>query len=267
MRITVHDGKIVKAELSSSRSQEMSDEMQREDAPLVGNFKPGDKVTVLPSWKKHWSFKNQPAPTKGLWSKLIRPAAGVVTGVDERGTIWIADSYDQMHGGQGFPVLARFVKQMHSQSSSSGSDIHIQKDSFVSFCGRKIGTPGGKIYPGVRVELPSWFETHPYPHVVEGRVCKACLKAFGRNPLPSSSVSQQWTVYKDGRPYGQLPPFRTEIEAWNFIGREKRGGFGHDIWAVYPAKAESINECPLGHGEYEGTECPTCADGPTPDNA
>lgn len=121
MRITVNNGKIVKAELSSSAAQERSDEMRREDYPLTRNFKAGDVVTVLPAWKKHWSFRQVPAPTKSLWSKLIRPNTGVVTSADDHGNVWIADRWAQVHGEQGFPVLARFVKHV-SRNLECGMD-------------------------------------------------------------------------------------------------------------------------------------------------
>ena len=59
--------------------------------------------------------------------------------------------------------------------------IHVQGDSFVSLCGRRIGVPGGKIYPGVHVETSEWFITHPYPHVLNGRVCRQCVSIGVKN--------------------------------------------------------------------------------------
>jgi hypothetical protein len=60
--------------------------------------------------------------------------------------------------------------------------IHIQKPGAMleTHCGRRIGTPGGKIFPGVHAELESWFREHPYPEVIAPGTCKACRKLAGK---------------------------------------------------------------------------------------
>lgn len=85
-------------------------EDKKADLEFVGNFSPGDKVTVDRAWKRHWTFKEAPAPTKFLWSKLFTEV-GVVAGVDSWGNVYVMDRYDQLHGRDGFPVPARFVRQ------------------------------------------------------------------------------------------------------------------------------------------------------------
>jgi len=89
-------------------AQERSDEMRTIDVPLSKNFSPGDKVTVDPAWRRHWSFTGAPAPTKQLWSKLFSEI-GVVESVETYGSIMVLDRFGQMHGGA-FPVPARFVR-------------------------------------------------------------------------------------------------------------------------------------------------------------
>jgi len=84
-------------------------EDKKADIPLAENFSPGDKVIVDRSWKRHWTFKEAPAPTKHLWSKLFTEV-GVVNAVDSWGNVYVMDRYDQVHGREGFPVPARFVK-------------------------------------------------------------------------------------------------------------------------------------------------------------
>lgn len=56
---------------------------------------------------------------------------------------------------------------------------HIQKrgETLRTYCGRRVGTPGGEIYPGVRAEWPEWFDEHTSPDVIEPATCKACRKA------------------------------------------------------------------------------------------
>lgn len=93
-----------------THAQERAEE-KKADLEFVGNFSPGDRVRVDRSWKKHWTFKEAPAPTKYLWSKLF-DEVGVVHGVDTWGNVYIQDRYDQLHGGQGFPVPARFVRKV-----------------------------------------------------------------------------------------------------------------------------------------------------------
>lgn len=53
---------------------------------------------------------------------------------------------------------------------------HVQADSFKSVCGRRIGTPGGKLYPGVHVQLAEWFKTHTYPDAIKPVTCATCSK-------------------------------------------------------------------------------------------
>lgn len=89
-------------------AQEKAEE-KKTDLEFVGNFSPGDRVHVDRSWKKHWTFKEAPAPTKWLWSKLFEQV-GVVSGIDNWGNVYVQDRYDQLHGRDGFPVPARFVK-------------------------------------------------------------------------------------------------------------------------------------------------------------
>lgn len=100
--------------ISTPRRRYMTDaqekaEEKKVDLEFVGNFSKGDKVTVDRAWKKHWTFKGAPAPTKFLWSKLFEQV-GVVDGVDTWGNVYILDRFGQFHGGGGFPVPARFVK-------------------------------------------------------------------------------------------------------------------------------------------------------------
>jgi len=61
---------------------------------------------------------------------------------------------------------------------------HIQKPgvTLTAYCGRRVGTPGGKIYPGVQAMLPSWFKTHRYPEIIDAATCKACRKNYGKEP-------------------------------------------------------------------------------------
>ena len=51
---------------------------------------------------------------------------------------------------------------------------HIQLDSHHSMCGRRSGTPGGKIYPGVKVHRWDWYASHRYPEAVAKVMCKQC---------------------------------------------------------------------------------------------
>jgi hypothetical protein len=92
-----------------THAQERAEEKQV-DIPFAENFSKGDKVIVDRAWKRHWTFKEAPAPTKSLWVKLI-DQVGVVSGVDTWGNVYVMDRYDQLHGRDGFPVPARFVKQ------------------------------------------------------------------------------------------------------------------------------------------------------------
>lgn len=89
-------------------AQEKAEE-KKADLEFVGNFSPGDKVVVDRAWKRHWTFKEAPAPTKYLWSKLFSEV-GVVNAVDNWGNVYVMDRYDQIHGRNGFPVPARFVR-------------------------------------------------------------------------------------------------------------------------------------------------------------
>lgn len=59
--------------------------------------------------------------------------------------------------------------------------IHVQKVGEIlrTHCGRRIGTPRGRIYPGVRACLPSDLEGHPHPDVVRDGICRSCLKVSG----------------------------------------------------------------------------------------
>jgi|KBSSwiStaDraftv2_1062776.scaffolds.fasta_scaffold646892_2 hypothetical protein len=84
-------------------------EDKKTDIPLAENFSAGEKVVVDRAWRRHWTFKEAPAPTKHLWSKLFTEV-GVVSGIDTWGNVYVMDRYDQVHGREGFPVPARFVK-------------------------------------------------------------------------------------------------------------------------------------------------------------
>lgn len=95
-------------------AQEKAEEKQV-DIPLAGNFSKGDKVMVDSAWKRHWTFKEAPAPTKHLWSALFRQV-GVVDGVDTWGNVYVLDRFGQLHGGGGFPVPARFVRHAASEN-------------------------------------------------------------------------------------------------------------------------------------------------------
>lgn len=53
---------------------------------------------------------------------------------------------------------------------------HVQRDSFISFCGRRIGTPGGTIYPGVHTQPVEWFKTHSFQEAIQPVTCGACAK-------------------------------------------------------------------------------------------
>jgi len=97
--------------LGSSDREEKAREMERFDVPASRAFSEGDRVTVVPGWKKHWSFTNSPPPTKGLWRKLIGQE-GIVEDVDRFGNVWVLDSFAQFTGGSGFPVPARFVRKI-----------------------------------------------------------------------------------------------------------------------------------------------------------
>jgi hypothetical protein len=91
-----------------THAQERAEEKQT-DIPFAKNFSEGDKVAVDGAWRRHWTFKEAPAPTKSLWAKLFEQV-GVVSGVDTWGNVYVMDRFDQFHGGGGFPVPARFVK-------------------------------------------------------------------------------------------------------------------------------------------------------------
>jgi hypothetical protein len=95
-------------------AQEKAEEKQV-DIPLAGNFSKGDKVIVDSAWKRHWTFKEAPAPTKHLWSVLFRQV-GLVDGIDTWGNVYVLDRFGQVHGGGGFPVPARFVKHAVSEN-------------------------------------------------------------------------------------------------------------------------------------------------------
>lgn len=86
------------------------------DYPLADNFSQGEKVIVDKAWKRHWTFKEAPAPTKHLWSKLFTEV-GVVSGTDNYGNVYVMDRYDQFHGREGFPVPARFVKHVGPETN------------------------------------------------------------------------------------------------------------------------------------------------------
>lgn len=92
-----------------TRSQEKAEEKRAVDVPLIKNFKPGQKVTVSQAWRRHWTWKEVPPPTRSLWSKLFSEV-GVVSGVDDFGNVYVQDRFDQFHGREGFPVPARFVR-------------------------------------------------------------------------------------------------------------------------------------------------------------
>jgi hypothetical protein len=94
----------------TTAAQEKAEE-KKADLEFVGNFSEGDKVTVDRAWKRHWTFKEAPAPTRGLWGALI-DQVGVVHGVDTFGNVYVMDRFDQFHGRGGFPVPARFVKHV-----------------------------------------------------------------------------------------------------------------------------------------------------------
>jgi len=89
-------------------AQEKAEE-KKADLEFVGNFSQGDKVIVDRAWRRHWTFKEAPAPTKQLWSELFRQV-GIVASTDDWGNVYVMDRYDQIHGRQGFPVPARFVR-------------------------------------------------------------------------------------------------------------------------------------------------------------
>lgn len=92
----------------STWRQEAEAEKTEYDLPLVGNFEPGDEVTVSGKWKQHWSYKNAPAPTKRLWNALIG-TTNTVTGIDQHGNVWLTDN--RWLSPDGFPVPARFVRR------------------------------------------------------------------------------------------------------------------------------------------------------------
>ena len=96
-------------------AQEKAEE-KRVDIPLAENFSPGQKVTVSRDWKKHWTWKEAPAPTKHLWGKLFSEI-GVVGTIDTFGNVYILDRFAQFTGGQGFPVPARFVKHVGPETN------------------------------------------------------------------------------------------------------------------------------------------------------
>lgn len=54
--------------------------------------------------------------------------------------------------------------------------IHVQKvgEILKTYCGRRVGTPRGIIYPGVRAEIPQWWRGHPYREVVNEIACQRC---------------------------------------------------------------------------------------------
>jgi hypothetical protein len=55
---------------------------------------------------------------------------------------------------------------------------HILKPGVTlkAYCGRRIGTPGGKIYGGVQAMRLSWFRNHPHPKIVDPKTCKTCAR-------------------------------------------------------------------------------------------
>lgn len=91
-------------------AQEKAEE-KKADLEFVGNFSEGDRVIVDRAWKRHWTFKEAPAPTRQLWSELFSQV-GVVASTDTWGNVYVMDRYDQIHGRQGFPVPARFVRHV-----------------------------------------------------------------------------------------------------------------------------------------------------------
>lgn len=90
-------------------AQEKAEEKRLIDVPLAATFSAGQSVRVDRAWKSHWTFKEAPAPTRALWSKLFTQV-GTVSGVDDFGNVWVQDRFDQMMVREGFPVPARFVK-------------------------------------------------------------------------------------------------------------------------------------------------------------
>lgn len=89
--------------------EEKAEEKRAIDVPLVSNFKPGQKVTVSQAWRRHWTWKEVPPPTRHLWSALFREE-GTVSGTDDFGNVYVQDRFDYFHGREGYPVPARFVK-------------------------------------------------------------------------------------------------------------------------------------------------------------
>lgn len=65
---------------------------------------------------------------------------------------------------------------------------HVQKNGSRpwTFCGRRVGTPGGQIYPGVRAMPTKWFDGHNWPKNVLPSTCKTCLRAAGKEAFLSS---------------------------------------------------------------------------------
>lgn len=53
---------------------------------------------------------------------------------------------------------------------------HVMRDSVKTLCGRRIGVPGGVIYPGVDAYPRAWFEGHRYPDAIEPVTCRACAR-------------------------------------------------------------------------------------------
>ena len=110
--LTVRDPRTGKTRrFLTDREEKEADKQADVKAANRKAFHQGEAVTVSRKWTKHWTFTNAPAPTKGLWRKLITEGGGIVTSVDNWGNVWIADRYDQMSGRGGFPVPARFVER------------------------------------------------------------------------------------------------------------------------------------------------------------
>ena len=46
-----------------------------------------------------------------------------------------------------------------------------------TYCGRRAGTPGGTIYPGVPARNLHWFLKHSYPELILKATCQTCWRA------------------------------------------------------------------------------------------
>lgn len=105
-------------------------------------------------------------------------------------------------------------------------------------CGKRIkGEVTHHVPPVLHERLGVDFKKAFHPECYKEWQAEAGRELGIKNPRRSG----KWLVYKDGRPHGG--PFSTEVEAWNYVHRNKTGGIlGRcEVWRVYPKGHPAIS--------------------------